>query len=324
MIKDFLRIADLTADDLTALLDLSAEFKTDPESRGKPLDGDTVVLYFTKPSTRTRISFEAAVAHLGGLPAMVGPDELQLGRGETIEDTARVVSEYARAFVIRTFSDDEVRRFAAAAGIPAINALTDKHHPCQALADLLTLRERFGRVAGLRVAYLGDADNNVTHSLLEGCALLGADLAIASPPSLRPDAEILAWAEAEAARHGARIVLTDDPGVAVAGAQAVYTDVWLSMGEAEASRAERLRALTPYRVTPALFARATPDAVFLHCLPAHRGEEVEAAVIDGARSVVFQQAENRLPTEMAVLYALINRLLRGAARGQPAAVSQGS
>ena len=324
MIKDFLRIADLSSDDLERLIDLSTEFKADPESRGKPLDGETVVLYFAKPSTRTRISFEAAIAHFGGLPAMVGPAELQLGRGETIEDTARVVSEYARAFVIRTASDDDVRQFAAAASIPVINALTDKHHPCQAVADLLTLRERFGRVTGLRVAYVGDAKNNVTHSLIEGCALLGASLAIASPQSLRPDAGILDWARAEAARRHAELVLTEDPCVAVRGAHAVYTDVWLSMGEPEDLRAERMRQLSPYRVTPALLALAAPDAVFMHCLPAHRGEEVEAVVIDGPQSVVFQQAENRLPTEMAILYALVNRLLAGARSVEPAAATQGS
>jgi ornithine carbamoyltransferase len=323
MLKDLLRVADLAPDDLVRLLDLAAEFKADPEGRGKPLDGNTVVLYFAKPSTRTRLSFEAAVAHLGGLPAMVGPEELQLGRGETIEDTARVVSEYARAFVIRTFRDDDARRFAAAASIPVINALTDQHHPCQAMADLLTLRERFGQIGGLRVAYVGDADDNVVHSLMEGCARVGADLAIASPPSLRPDAAILAWAQADAGRHGAEIVLTAEPAVAVRGADAVYTDVWLSMGEPERLRAERLRVLRPYQVTPALMAQAKPDAIFMHCLPAHRGEEVAAAVIDGPQSIVFQQAENRLPTEMAILYALINRLLAGAA-DDPAAESQGS
>lgn len=311
MLKDLLRIADLKQDDLNQLLDLAAQFKTDPESRGKPLDGDTVVLYFAKPSTRTRISFEAAVAHLGGLPAMVGPDELQLGRGETIEDTARVVSEYARAFVIRTFSDDDVRRFAAAASIPVINALTDKHHPCQALADLLTLRERFGRLSKLHIAYLGDANNNVTHSLMEGCALAGANLTIACPPALRPDPEILGWSEMEADWHGAAVTLTDDPHAAVAGADAVYTDVWLSMGEPESIRAERVRLLRPYQVTMELMSQAAPSAIFMHCLPAHRGEEVEAAVIDGPQSIVFQQAENRLPTEMAVLYALGNELLTG-------------
>ncbi len=323
VIKDFLRIADFSSEDINHLLNLSAELKADPESRGKPLDGDTVVLYFTKPSTRTRISFEAAVAHLGGLPAMVSPAELQLGRGETIEDTARVVSEYARAFVIRTASDEDVRRFSAAASIPVINALTDNHHPCQALADLLTLNERFGRIKGLRVTYVGDAHNNVTHSLMEACALLGASIVIASPPSLRPADEILDWARAEAARHGAEVVVTDDPRGAVRGAHAVYTDVWLSMGEPEALRAERIDQLTPYRVTPALLALAVPDAIFMHCLPAHRGEEVDAAVIDGPQSVAFQQAENRLPTEMAILYALVNGLLNGAREREPAPATQG-
>lgn len=305
-LKDLRRIGDLSREALVTLLRLARRFKLDPGFERTLLDGQTVVLHFNKPSTRTRISFETAVARLGGVPVSVGAAELQLGRGETIEDTARVISSYAAAFVIRTFSDDELARFAAASSIPVVNALTDKHHPCQALADLLTVLELWGGPDQRRIAYVGDGDN-VCHSLLEGCALLGLDIAIATPPGHEPDAGILA-----AARAGARrgtIEVGNDPLEAVGGADAVYTDVWLSMNVPEAEREERLREFAPYRVDSRLMGFAKRDAVFMHCLPAHRGQEVTDEVIDGRRSVVFQQAANRLPTEQAVLSALISRRL---------------
>jgi ornithine carbamoyltransferase len=288
-----LRIADLTADELSRLLDLAAAMKDDPHGWRDALSGDSVACYFSKPSTRTRISFEAAVHRLGGLPIMLRPDELQLGRGEPIADTARVMSSYCAAIVIRTFAQSDVEEMAAAAAVPVINALTDDHHPCQALADLLTLRERFGELRGLRVAYVGDG-NNVAHSLIEAAALTGIDLRLACPPGYHPDPVIAADA----------FVVTD-PREVVTGAHAVYTDVWVSMGD-EAERQRRLDNLKTYRVTPGLMGLAAPDAVFLHCLPAHRGEEVATAVIDGAHSVVWQQAANRLPTEQAALYALVS------------------
>jgi ornithine carbamoyltransferase len=265
--------------------------KTRPHGFVEALRGDTLVCFFEKPSTRTRVSFAAAAERLGLLPLLLRPDELQLGRGETIEDTARTLSGYAAAIAARTFTQETVDRLAAASTVPVINALTDEHHPCQALADLLTLRERFGQLDGLRVAYVG-AGNNVATSLLEAGALVGVDVVLACPPGYEPTVA------------GAHVVT--DPLEAVAGADAVYTDVWVSMGE-DAERNARLSAFEPYRVDARLMAAAGADAIFMHCLPAHRGEEVTAEVIDGPQSVVWQQAENRLPTEEALLFALVTR-----------------
>jgi ornithine carbamoyltransferase len=302
--KDLLRISDLAPWQLEHLLTEAARCKATPHHSPGLLAGETVVLYFAKPSTRTRLSLETAVTRLGGTPAVVGPAELQLGRGETIEDTARVISRYARAFTIRTFADDDVARFAAAASIPVVNALTDDHHPLQALADLLTIRERFGTLRGLRVAYVGDG-NNVAHSLMEACALAGVDVAVATPPGYEPSPAVVAAASEAALASGALLDVGHDPFRAVAGAHAVYTDVWVSMGDREEERARRAAALQHYRVTRPLMAEADTNAVFLHCLPAHRGDEVEAAVIDGPRSLVFDQAENRLHTAQAVLATLV-------------------
>ena len=289
--SDLLRISDLDASSLVALLDLAADMKTRPHGFVEALRGDTVVCFFEKPSTRTRVSFAAAAERLGMFPLLIRPDELQLGRGETIEDTARTLSGYAQAIVVRTFAQETVERLAEAAASPVINALTDDHHPCQALADLLTLRERFGRLEGLKVAYVG-AGNNVATSLVEAGALTGMHVVVACPPGYEPRVE------------GADVV--HDPREAVADADAVYTDVWVSMGE-EGEREERLRTMEPYRVDQPLIAAARADAVFMHCLPAHRGEEVTADVIDGPQSVVWQQAENRLPTEEALLLALVSK-----------------
>jgi ornithine carbamoyltransferase len=293
---DLLRIADLRSADLHRLLDLAAAMKADHRGWLGAMPGTSVACYFAKPSTRTRVSFEAAVHRLGALPIMLRPDELQLGRGEPIVDTARVLSSYCAAIVIRTFAQADVEEMAAAASVPVINALTDDHHPCQALADLLTLRERFGRLEGLRVAYVGDG-NNVAHSLMEAAPLAGFELSLACPPGYLPDADITRAA-------GPAVHVFRDPRDAVAGAHAVYTDLWVSMGD-EAERSRRMADLDAYRVDPELMALATREAVFLHCLPAHRGEEVAAEVIDGPRSAVWQQAANRLPTEQAVLHALV-------------------
>jgi ornithine carbamoyltransferase len=307
--KDLLRIADLEVSDLTRLLRIAADVKRLPNGVMQLLRGDTVVCYFSKPSTRTRLSFATAIARLGGVPAFVGPAELQLGRGETIEDTAKVISRYAAAFVIRTYDDDDVRRFADAATIPVVNALTDGHHPCQALADLLTLEECFGHLQGLKVAYIGDG-NNVAHSLLEACAMAGVDVAVATPPGYQPADDVVATAERLAGTSGALVTVTMDPLKAASEADAVYTDVWVSMGTPDAERAARVASFTPYRVDEAVMAEAKASAVFMHCLPAHRGDEVAASVIDGPRSVVFDQAENRLHTAVAVLADLLER--RGA------------
>jgi ornithine carbamoyltransferase len=311
MPRHLLRTLDLGPADLGRLLDLAVHLKADPFARGELLRNQTVVLYFNKPSTRTRISFETAIARLGGTPIAVGGADLQLGRGETIEDTARTISRYARAFVIRTFSDDEVARFAAAASIPVINALTDRHHPCQSLADLMTLRERRGTLKGCRLAYVGDG-NNVCHSLIEAAALAGLDLRIATPPDYAAAADIVAAAAAVAQRTGAAIRIGTDPAAAVEGAEAVYTDVWLSMNVPEAERPRRLAAFAPFQVNRALMARARADAIFMHCLPDHRGEEVTGEIVDGPQSVVFDQAENRLHTAAAILCALLEGGVRGA------------
>jgi ornithine carbamoyltransferase len=291
-----LRVADLDAQQFAALLDLAAAMKRHPLAWRGALQGRSIACYFAKPSTRTRVSFEAAINRLGGLPIMLRPDELQLGRGEPIADTARVISSYCEAIVIRTFAQRDVRELAEYSTVPVINALTDDHHPCQALADCLTLREHFGSLDGVTLAYVGDG-NNVAHSLIEAAALTGMHLRLATPPSCLPDPTVLMLA-------GRAVTVCDTPGEAVAGAHAVYTDVWVSMGK-EAGGDEHKALLENYRVTPELMRLARRDAVFLHCLPAHRGEEVDRDVIDGPASLVWTQAANRLSTEQALLSALV-------------------
>ena len=299
---DFLTVADLDEAQFAAALDLAEAMKHDPRGYLDALAAETLACFFEKPSTRTRVSFAAAAHRLGMLPLILRPDELQLGRGETVADTARTLAGYCAAIVIRTFAQATVEELAAHSHVPVINALTDDHHPCQALADFLTLREVFGRLAGLRLAYIGDSDN-VARSLMEAGALTGVEVVVASPPAYQAGAaerrEVL---EFVAAHHGHAGIVAD-PREAVAGANAVYTDVWVSMGT-EADAAARRRELAAYQVTAGLMAAAAPGAVFMHCLPAHRGEEMTAEVIDGAASVVWQQAANRLPTEQAIVYAL--------------------
>lgn len=308
--KDLLKTSDLSPEDFAYLLRRSAKFKAKPSSRRETLSGETVCLYFSKSSTRTRISFETAVARLGGVPLFLNGNDLQLGRGETIEDTARVISRYSRAFVIRTFLDSDVERFARAASIPVVNALTDGHHPCQSLADLLTLAEHKGALDRLKVAYLGDG-NNVAVSLMQAAALVGMDFAVAAPAGYQIPDELFVQARDLGKRTGAEITLTADPAEALRDADAVYTDVWLSMGHSDSEKAARHAALSPYQVNERAMQLAKPDAVFLHCLPAHRGEEVSASVADGAQSAIFDQAENRLWTAMAVLYGLLEGKLGG-------------
>jgi ornithine carbamoyltransferase len=294
--QHLLRVSDLGAGDLKRLLDLAAAMKAEPLGWRDAQAGKVLACFFTKPSTRTRVSLEAAAQRLGMLPLMLRPDELQLGRGEPIADTGRVLSSYVDAITIRTFAQSDVEELAAAATVPVINALTDEHHPCQALADLLTVREHFGQLEGVRLAYLGDG-NNVAHSLMEAGALAGMEVVVSTPYGYRPHAEI------EIASHA---MIESDPFEAVRGAQVIYTDVWVSMGE-DAEREQRRGALADYQVSPAIMDAASPDAIFMHCLPAHRGEEVAAEVIDGPRSVVFQQVANRLPTEQALIHTLIER-----------------
>jgi ornithine carbamoyltransferase len=307
--KDLLRTADLSADDLRLLLELALRFKRRPYQHRSELQNETVVLFFDKPSTRTRISLATAVTRLGGVPLVVGPHELQLGRGETIEDTARTMSLYSRLFVARTFRDDDVLRFARAATIPVINALTDGHHPLQSLADLLTIVERFGDPSQVEIAWVGDG-NNVCHSLMEAIAISGGTIRVATPEGYEPDPQVVA----EARSRGGSIELMRDPKEAVLGAHVVYTDTWLSMGDPPEQRDARLATFAPYQVNEHLMSLARPGALFMHCLPDHRGEEVTAEVVDGPRSIVFAQADNRLHSAIAVLHALVEERLGGHAR----------
>lgn len=302
---DFLTLDAFGPAELAALLDLSARMKNDPDLGRGALAGRKVALIFHKPSTRTRVSFEAAAWRLGMLPISLRADELQMGRGETIADTARTLSRYVDAIVIRTFAQESVAELAEHATVPVINALTDEHHPCQALADVLTLREDLGTLTGRTMAFVGDGDN-VCASLIQAAALAGFELRVVTPPAYRPDPAIVA----EATARGGRIVLAEDPREGVRGVDAVYSDVWTSMGH-EAEREARLAAFAGYTVDESLMALAAPGAIFLHCLPAHRGEEVTDAVIDGPASRVWPQAENRMHTEAALLYALLSGDLAG-------------
>jgi ornithine carbamoyltransferase len=298
-----LRACDLDENQLGDVLRSAARMKRDPYGWTGALPGRTLVTLFEKPSTSTRVSLAAAAHRLGMLALMLRGDELRLGRGETIEDTARVLSGYASAIAVRTFEHSKLERLAAAATVPVINALSDDHHPCQALADLLTLHEQFGRLEGLRLAYVGDA-SNVAHSLLEAGARAGVHIAIASPEAYGPDPDVVAVARGLAVLHGGSVTITDDPVKAAWDADAVYTGVWASMGD-ESEREARLRDLRPYQVDAHLMSVARRQAVFLHCLPAHRGQEVTAEVIDGPQSLVFEQAANRMPTAQALVHALV-------------------
>lgn len=309
-VRSFTRVSDLTPDELGEILELAAQMKTKQAHWEHLLYGKTVACIFEKPSTRTRVSFAAAIAQLGATPVALTPQELQLGRGESIADTARSLSGYCEAIVIRTFSQATVDELARWASVPVVNALSDTHHPCQALADVLTISECFGDLPGRRVAFVGDGGDNVAHSLLEIGALTGLEVTIACPREFPPDQAILADACVRAAETGARLSVVEHPREAIAGAEVVYADVWASMGE-EAEREVRRRFMAPYQVTEKLMSLAAPGAVFLHCLPAKRDEEVAAAVIDGPQSVVWQQSANRLPTEQALLLWLT----RGATDG---------
>jgi ornithine carbamoyltransferase len=311
--RHLLSLADLRPGEFRGLLELSRRAKADPRAFRGRVGQRPIGLLFEKPSTRTRVSFEAAVWTLGLLPVFLRGDELQLARGEPMADTARVLSAYLDAIVVRTFGQERLEALARAASVPVVNALSDAHHPCQALADALTLLEAFGHLGGLRLAYVGDG-NNVCHSLAGAAALGGFQLRIATPPGYQPDPGVIAWARGMAASTGGEVLLFDDPVAAVSGADAVYTDVWASMGQ-EAAAEERRRAFTGFTVDAHLMARARPGAIFLHCLPAHRGEEVAEEVIDGPASRVWEQAANRLPTAVAILYALLSGDFDGHALG---------
>ena len=303
--RSFTRIAAWSRDELALLLDLADELKAErarrPELRLLP--GRTIGLVFHKPSTRTRVAFEVGIAELGGMALFLPAAELQLTRGESFRDTALVLSRFLSALMIRTFEQQEVEEFAEHASIPVINGLTDDAHPLQAVADAMTLRERFGTLAGLRVAYVGDG-NNVCHSLLRIAARFGMDFVAATPPGYAPSTGFTEAAAEDALANGGGVSLVTDPREAVRGAHAVYTDVWVSMGQ-DADRERRLRDLEPYRIDADLLALADDDGVAMHCLPAHVGEEITAEVLYGPRCLAWEQAENRLHTQKALMALVI-------------------
>uniref|UniRef100_UPI00404B88D4 ornithine carbamoyltransferase n=1 Tax=Candidatus Planktophila sp. TaxID=2175601 RepID=UPI00404B88D4 len=310
--KDLLRTADLSRADIDLLLATAADFAKNPLRSKDALHHKTVAIYMTKPSTRTRLSSETAVTHLGGTPIFIRGDELQLGRGETIADTAKIISGYCDALIVRTFAQSDVDELGANASIPVINALTDDDHPTQLLADWLTIRETFGSdVKGRKFVYLGDG-NNMSHAWLTMGAIMGAHVVAATPSGKwAPNAEVVAKAQALAKKTGAIIEVTNDPEAAAKDASALYTDVWMSMGDPESERAEKVKVLAPFAVTDSLMSLTTSDSIFMHCLPAHRGEEVAASVIDGPKSVIWREAYHRRTTIQALLYHLTRGELAG-------------
>ena len=309
--RDFISIHDLSAAEMSGLLRLAAAIKRQPEEHRRALAGQQLAMIFQKSSTRTRVSFEVGMSQLGGSALFLSSSDLQLGRGETIADTAQVLSRYVDGIMARTFAHQDVLDLAAYGTVPVINGLTDDLHPCQGLADYLTLCEIFAAdwlaaagggaapLGGRRVAYVGDG-NNVAHSLMFGAAKVGMDVAVVTPPGFEPRGDLVEAARADAAAGGSAVLVTNDVAEGVAGASAVYTDVWASMGQEEEAR-ERRRLFAEYTVDEAMMARALPEAVFLHCLPAHRGEEMTAAVADGAQSRIFDQAENRLHAQKGLM-----------------------
>jgi ornithine carbamoyltransferase len=303
--RDFLRVNDWAPDELLFVLELADRLKARQRERidHRHLEGRTLGMIFQKPSTRTRVSFEVGMFHLGGTALYLAAGDLQLGRGETIKDTARVLSRYLDGIMIRTFAQSDVDELAAHADIPVINGLTDEFHPCQALADVMTIRERLGEFDGVRVAYLGDG-NNVCHSLMVACAKLGMDFVAATPEGYQPAETVVGWAREAAEASGGSLELERDPRAAARGADVLYTDVWTSMGQDE-EHDRRVRDLEAYRIDEALVALASERAVVLHCLPAHYGEEITEEVLYGPRSAVWDQAENRLHSQKALMASVI-------------------
>jgi ornithine carbamoyltransferase len=299
--RDCLTLAEFTPEETKLILDEALKIKTLQKSRipYRPLRGRTLAMVFQKPSNRTRVSFEVGMYQLGGHALHLLPQEIQMGKRETPSDTGRVLARYIDAIMVRTFDHEEVEELAQAADVPVINGLSDSHHPCQALADLLTIREEFGTLEGIKISYIGDG-NNVAHSLALGCALTGAELTIAHPEDHGPDPRVIKLAET----LGAAPTLTRHPHEAASGARVLYTDVWASMGQEDEAEDRKL-TFAPYQINEELMRLAERDAIFVHCLPAHRGEEVTAGVIDGPQSRVFDQAENRLHAQKALLYLLL-------------------
>ncbi|MBI5141447.1 MAG: ornithine carbamoyltransferase [Nitrospirae bacterium] len=300
--RDFLTTFDLSSNEISEILHRASAVKLNPSSAPAVLAGGTVGMLFDKSSTRTRVSFEVGINRLGGNAVFLTSSDMQLGRGETVADTARVLSRYLSAMVIRTYAHRSVEEFASHAKIPVINALTDLHHPCQALADMLTIQEHKGGF-GVKIAYIGDG-NNVVHSLVQAAARLGSSIYIACPEGHEPDGGIIAHARASST---AEIVVMRDPVEAARNADVLYTDTWVSMGQ-ESETAERERIFHDYQINDMLLSVARPDCIVMHCLPAHRGQEITDSVMDGPRSVVFDQAENRLHAQMALMEFLLSSL----------------
>jgi len=311
--KDLLRTEHLSREDVELLLATASDFAAQPLRANTALANKSVAIYMTKPSTRTRLASETAVAHLGGTPIFIRGDELQLGRGETIADTARIISSYCDAMIIRTFAQADVDELGANSTIPIINGLTDDDHPTQLLADWVTIRENFGSdISGRKFVYLGDG-NNMSHAWLIMGAIMGAHVVAATPNGkFAPDAAIIAKAQEIASKSGATIEVTNDPEAAAKDASVLYTDVWMSMGDPEAERTEKFSALSPFAIDDRLMSMTADDSIFMHCLPAHRGEEVAASVIDGERSVIWREAYHRRTTIQALLYHLTRGEIKGA------------
>ncbi|MCL5256228.1 MAG: ornithine carbamoyltransferase [Chloroflexi bacterium] len=301
--KHFLDIVDYTPEEIDRLLVVGQKLKEDRLRAFGALSGKTLGLLFEKPSLRTRVSFDVGMQELGGHAIYLSPQEIGLGTRESVPDVARVISRFADAVVIRTFAQETVEQFAKWASICTINGLTDASHPCQALADILTITQKFGHLQGINIAYIGDG-NNVIHSLMLAAAKMGANVAVAGPKGYEPDPQVVARAGQDAAQSGSRISITTDPLEAVDGADVIYTDVWTSMGQ-EAEYEKRLATFQGYQVTQELVAHAKPSAIVMHDLPAHRGEEIADDVIDGEQSAVFDQAENRLHAQKSVLLMLM-------------------
>ncbi len=303
--KHLLSIYDLSIDEVNDIIKLSEKLKRELKEGIKHhlLKGKTLGMIFTKSSTRTRVSFEVGMYQLGGHPLFLSSNDIQLGRGETIYDTAKVLSRYIDAIMIRTFKQSDVEELAKYGNIPIINGLTDSLHPCQILTDLFTIYEHKGPLKGLKLAYVGDG-NNVANSLLLGCAKVGMDISVAYPEGFECDKKIVNKAMEVAKETGSKIILTNDPVEAVANSDAVYTDTWVSMGQ-ESEKEQRLKIFMPYQVNKELMSKAKEDAIFLHCLPVYRGYEVTEDVIDGSQSVVFDEAENRLHVQKAIMVKLM-------------------
>lgn len=304
-LKHFISIHDITVDEFHHLLDLGTKLKAEQKAgiEHPILKGKVLGMIFTKSSTRTRVSFETGMYQLGGYPIFLSSNDIQLGRGESIYDTANVMSRFVDGIMIRTYAHQDVLDLAEFGSVPVINGLTDLLHPCQVMADMMTIYEHKGRLEGLKMAYIGDG-NNMTHSLLYGCAKAGMDIAVATPKGYEPNAEIVETAKEDAKLTGSNITITYDPIEAMSGADVVCTDTWVSMGQ-EAEKAERIKIFKDYQINADLFAKSKEDSIFIHCLPAYRGYEVTEDVIDGPRSVIFDEAENRLHAQKAVLAAVM-------------------